>query len=79
LCVEHAQVGIGVGGLPRAKEERAAAEVTRPLGVIAAPEAALAFNPAFDVTPARLIRGIVTEHGVIEPVTPERIRDILGR
>jgi len=60
-------------------EERAAAEVTRPLGVIAAPEAALAFNPAFDVTPARLIRGIVTEHGVIEPVTPERIRDILGR
>jgi len=39
----------------------------------------LAFNPAFDVTPARLIRGIVTEHGVIEPVTPERIRDILGR
>jgi methylthioribose-1-phosphate isomerase len=26
-----------------------------------------------------LIRGIVTEHGVIEPVTPERIRDILGR
>jgi methylthioribose-1-phosphate isomerase len=60
-------------------EERAAAEVIRPLGVIAAPEAALAFNPAFDVTPARLIRGIVTEHGVIEPVTPERIRDILGR
>jgi hypothetical protein len=60
-------------------EERAAAEVTRPLGVIAAPEAALAFNPAFDVTPARLIRGIVTEHGVVEPVTPERIRDILGR
>jgi len=59
-------------------EERAAAEVLRPLGSAVAPEAAAAFNPAFDVTPARLIRGIVTEHGVIEPVTAARIREILG-
>lgn len=27
----------------------------------------LAFNPAFDITPARFIRGIITEKGVIEP------------
>ena len=59
-------------------EERAATEVTRPLGAIAAPEGAAAYNPAFDVTPARLIRGIVTEHGVIEPVSRERIRDVLA-
>jgi methylthioribose-1-phosphate isomerase len=26
-----------------------------------------AFNPAFDVTPARYIRGIITEKGIIEP------------
>lgn len=24
------------------------------------------WNPAFDVTPSRLIRGIITEHGIIE-------------
>jgi methylthioribose-1-phosphate isomerase len=58
-------------------EERAAAEVTRPLGAVAAPAAAAAYNPAVDVTPARLIRGIVTEHGVIEPVTRERIAAVL--
>jgi methylthioribose-1-phosphate isomerase len=59
-------------------EERAAAEVLRPLGAVAAPEGAKAFNPAFDVTPARLIRGIITEHGVVSPVTRERIRSVLG-
>jgi methylthioribose-1-phosphate isomerase len=58
-------------------EERAADEVLVPLGVRAAPAGAKAFNPAFDVTPARLIRGIVTEHGVISPVTPETIRAVL--
>ena len=60
-------------------EERGPEEVLRPLGAVAAPDAARAFNPAFDVTPARLIRGIVTERGVIEPVTADRIRDVLGR
>lgn len=60
-------------------EERGAEEVLRPLGAVAAPDAARAFNPAFDVTPARLIRGIVTERGVIEPVTADRIRDVIGR
>jgi len=54
-------------------EERAAAEVLRPLGVQAAPERARAYNPAFDVTPARLITGIITEHGVIAPVTRDAI------
>jgi methylthioribose-1-phosphate isomerase len=60
-------------------EERSAAEVLAPLGVPAAPEGAAAFNPAFDVTPARLIRGIITERGVIEPVTRDTIREVLGR
>jgi methylthioribose-1-phosphate isomerase len=49
------------------------------LGVAAAPDGAEAYNPAFDVTPARLIRGIITEHGMIEPVTRERIAELLGR
>jgi methylthioribose-1-phosphate isomerase len=59
-------------------EERAADEVLRPLGVQAAPAGAQAFNPAFDVTPARLIRGIVTERGVIAPVTRENVVAMLG-
>jgi methylthioribose-1-phosphate isomerase len=59
-------------------EERAAAEVLAPLGMPAAPAGAKAFNPAFDVTPARLIRAIITEHGVIEPVTKARIAAVLA-
>jgi methylthioribose-1-phosphate isomerase len=59
-------------------EERSASEVLRPLGATAAPEGAKAFNPAFDVTPARLIRAIITERGVIEPVTKERIESVLS-
>ncbi len=34
------------------------------------------YNPAFDVTPAELVRGIVTEAGVVEPVTAENIAKI---
>lgn len=59
-------------------EERSAAEVLAPLGVQAAPAGAAAFNPAFDVTPARLIHGIVTEKGVIAPVTRDTIRAMLS-
>jgi len=44
-------------------EQRAAEEV---LGTRGAPGAA-AFNPAFDVTPARFIHGWITEKGVLPP------------
>ncbi len=44
-------------------EERAAEEVTHIRGVRVAPDVAVA-NPAFDVTPARFIAGIITERGV---------------
>jgi len=59
-------------------EQRAGAEVLAPLGVQAAPAGAAAFNPAFDVTPARLIRGIITERGVISPVTRTSVRATLA-
>lgn len=59
-------------------EERAAAEVTSPWGKALAPAGAGAFNPAFDVTPARLIRGIVTERGVISPVDATGVARVLG-
>ena len=48
-------------------EERAAAEVTSVLGRPVAPAGTYAVNPAFDVTPARLITAIVTEVGVATP------------
>jgi methylthioribose-1-phosphate isomerase len=35
-----------------------------PGGRAIAPAGTRAFNPAFDVTPARLVTGIVSEHGV---------------
>jgi methylthioribose-1-phosphate isomerase len=35
--------------------------------VATAPAGSRAFNPAFDVTPARLIDAVTTEHGVVEP------------
>jgi methylthioribose-1-phosphate isomerase len=54
-------------------EHRAAAEVTSPWGRAIAPPEAEAFNPAFDVTPARLIAAIITERGVIQPVTRENV------
>lgn len=48
-------------------EQRDPAEVTRPRGVVFAPEGVSVYNPAFDVTPARLITGIVTEAGILRP------------
>lgn len=50
-------------------EERSATEVLglEFQGQIVAPRGATARNPAFDVTPARLLSGIVTENGVVYP------------
>lgn len=54
-------------------EERDPREVTQPFGFPIAPPAVRAYNPAFDVTPASLIRAIVTERGVIYPPFEENI------
>ena len=48
-------------------EERAASEVTGFLGVSSAPEGMSVRNPAFDMTPAKYIRAIITEKGVFTP------------
>lgn len=48
-------------------EERAADEVRSFGGVETAPRETDAFNPAFDVTPAELIAGIITEKGIFRP------------
>ena len=58
-------------------EQRAATEITHGFGRQTAPDGVAVYNPAFDVTPARLIRGIITERGVIDPVNEENIRRVL--
>jgi methylthioribose-1-phosphate isomerase len=45
-------------------EQRAAREVTHLGSTRLAPEGASVWNPAFDVTPAHLINGIITERGI---------------
>jgi methylthioribose-1-phosphate isomerase len=45
-------------------EERSAREVTHVGGFQLAPDGALVWNPAFDVTPNHLIAGIITERGI---------------
>jgi methylthioribose-1-phosphate isomerase len=55
-------------------EQRNPREVTHGFGRQTAPEGIMVYNPAFDVTPAELIAGIVTEKGIIQPVNAETIR-----
>jgi methylthioribose-1-phosphate isomerase len=59
-------------------EQRSPEEVTFGMGRQTAPAGVKVYNPAFDVTPAGLITGIVTEKGVIAPVTAEGIRAMLS-
>jgi methylthioribose-1-phosphate isomerase len=59
-------------------EQRDAREVTHGLGRQTAPEGVTVYNPAFDVTPADLIAGIITERGVIRPVNAETVREVIG-
>lgn len=59
-------------------EQRDPREVTHGFGRQTAPDGVQVFNPAFDVTPARLIRALITDRGVITPVDGQRIVDVLG-
>jgi methylthioribose-1-phosphate isomerase len=47
-------------------EERKSEEVTHFKGVRCAPEGTKVYNPAFDITPARFIKAIITEKGILE-------------
>ncbi|MEW6358413.1 MAG: S-methyl-5-thioribose-1-phosphate isomerase [Planctomycetota bacterium] len=59
-------------------EERAAEEVTEGFGKRTAPKNVKVYSPAFDVTPARYIAGIITERGVIRKPTTAKIRKMLA-
>jgi methylthioribose-1-phosphate isomerase len=74
----------GVAGIPI--EARSAAEVTHIQGrslegaiitVQLSPDGSAGFNPAFDVTPARLVTALITERGVA-PATEAGLRQMYG-
>jgi methylthioribose-1-phosphate isomerase len=54
-------------------EYRDEREVACGLGPRTVPEGVNCYNPAFDVTPARLIAGFITEQGIIRP---EAVKDL---
>ena len=60
-------------------EERDPDEIRCGFGTRTVPAEVQVYNPAFDVTPAELITGIVTEHGVISPVNRENVEAMLTR
>jgi methylthioribose-1-phosphate isomerase len=60
-------------------EQRNPGEITQGFGRSTAPEGVGVYNPAFDVTPAGNITAIVTERGVIRPVSAGTIAATLGR
>jgi methylthioribose-1-phosphate isomerase len=60
------------GGIPI--EERSAREVTHVGGSQVAPDGALVWNPAFDVTPHRFITGIITERGIFRAPYSESLK-----
>src|SRR5947207_11463977 len=60
-------------------EQRSREEITHGFGRQTAPAGIDVYNPAFDVTPARLIKAIITERGIIEPVGRETIAQMIGR
>ena len=59
-------------------EFRDASEVRNVLDRPIAPADMPCYCPAFDVTPATLISGIITERGMVHPVGPDSIRATLG-
>jgi len=58
-------------------EQRDPREITHGFGRQTAPDGVDVYNPAFDVTPAKLIEALICEQGVIQPVTRERIAQVL--
>ncbi len=58
-------------------EERDSREITHGMGRQIAPDGIKVYNPAFDVTPAELIAALITERGLIRPVTEANIRKMI--
>ncbi len=59
-------------------EERDKNEILRINNKYIAPPKSNAFNPAFDVTPHKLIAGIITEKGIIYPPYNKTVKNIIN-
>lgn len=59
-------------------EQRSSSEITHGFGKQTAPDGVEAYNPAFDVTPAEYIAAVITERGLIRPVTRENVARVIG-
>jgi methylthioribose-1-phosphate isomerase len=59
-------------------EQRAGEEITEGFGKRTAPADVKTYSPAFDVTPAELIEAIITDRGLIQPVTKENVQNVLA-
>lgn len=59
-------------------EEREHSEVIEVFGQGVAPKGVRVFNPAFDVTPHHLIKGIITDRGVVYPPYKDNLMKIFG-
>lgn len=59
-------------------EERDHREVVEVSGQGVAPEGVKVFNPAFDVTPHHLIKGIITDRGIVYPPFEDNLKKIFG-
>ena len=60
-------------------EQRGAEEVRSGFGRQTAPDDVDTYSPAFDVTPANLITGIITEEGIFDPGDLSALRDAKAR
>ena len=78
LCrcaVEHVRLARSSMAAPSPSNSAIPREITHGFGRQTAPEGIEVYNPAFDVTPAELIAGIITERGVIRPVNRDTIAE----
>jgi methylthioribose-1-phosphate isomerase len=60
-------------------EQRDVREVSHIGETRLAPEGVAIFNPAFDVTPARLVTAIITERGIAQGDYASRLRELTGK
>lgn len=59
-------------------EERDGQEIRAYRNEQITPQGVAVYNPAFDVTPAELIAGIITEHGIIKKPNTDNVARMLG-
>jgi methylthioribose-1-phosphate isomerase len=57
-------------------EQRSDLEITTLHGRLIAPQGVKAWNPAFDVTPHRFIRAIITEKGIVQKPFPASLKKV---